>query len=85
MAGQQIVETPKLSTLESIKLWPQQTKSYYEELRQEMRRVTWPSRAQVQATTLVVILTVFAFAAYFKVVDEVIARTVTRLYSELSK
>ncbi len=68
-----------------MKLWPEQTKNYIEELRQEMRRVTWPSRQQVQATTLVVILTVFAFAAYFKLVDEVIARTVTRLYSELSK
>jgi preprotein translocase subunit SecE len=83
MAGQ-IVETPKLSTLESMKLWPQQTKTYYEELRQEMRRVTWPSRQQVQATTVVVILTVFAFAAYFKVVDEVIARTIVSLQKTLS-
>jgi preprotein translocase subunit SecE len=84
MAGQ-IVETPKPSTLEAMKLWPQQTKSYFEDLRQEMRRVTWPSRAQVQATTLVVILTVFAFAAYFKLVDEVINRTVVKAYAELSK
>jgi preprotein translocase subunit SecE len=83
MAGQ-IVETQKLSTLESMKLWPQQTKTYYEELRQEMRRVTWPSRAQVQGTTVVVILTVFAFAAYFKVVDEVITRTVVSLQKTLS-
>ena len=84
MAGQ-IAETPKLSTLEAMKLWPQQTKNYFEELRQEMRRVTWPSRQQVQATTAVVILTVFAFAAYFKAVDEVINRTVVKLYGELSK
>jgi len=83
MAGQ-IVETTKPSTLESMKLWPQQAKTYYEELRQEMRRVTWPSRQQVQATTVVVILTVFAFAAYFKVVDEVITRTVVSLQKTLS-
>jgi preprotein translocase subunit SecE len=83
MAG--IVETPKPSTLEAMKLWPEQLKNYIEELRQEMRRVTWPSRAQVQATTAVVILTVFAFAAYFEVVDQVINRTVVRLYAELSK
>ncbi len=68
-----------------MKLWPQQTKSYIEDLRQEMRRVTWPNRQQVQATTLVVILTVFAFAAYFKVVDEIINRTVVKAYAELSK
>jgi preprotein translocase subunit SecE len=84
MAGQ-IAETPKPSTLEAMKLWPAQTKSYIEDLRQEMRRVTWPNRQQVQATTLVVILTVFAFAAYFKLVDEVINRTVVRAYAELSK
>jgi preprotein translocase subunit SecE len=83
MAGQ-IVETTKPSTLESMKLWPQQVKTYYEDLRQEMRRVTWPSRAQVQGTTVVVILTVFAFAAYFKVVDEVITRTVVSLQKTLS-
>jgi preprotein translocase subunit SecE len=83
MAG--IVETSKPSTLEAMKLWPEQLKNYIEELRQEMRRVTWPSRAQVQATTAVVILTVFAFAAYFEVVDQVINRTVVRLYAELSK
>jgi preprotein translocase subunit SecE len=83
MAGQ-IVETTKPSTLESMKLWPQQAKTYYEELRQEMRRVTWPTRAQVQGTTVVVILTVFAFAAYFKVVDEVITRTIVSLQKTLS-
>ncbi len=83
MAGQ-IVETTKPSTLESMKLWPQQAKTYYEDLRQEMRRVTWPTRAQVQGTTVVVILTVFAFAAYFKVVDEVITRTIVSLQKTLS-
>ena len=45
----------------------------------EMRRVTWPSRKQVQATTVVVIATVFAFAAYFFVVDAVFSRLITKL------
>ena len=43
------------------------------------------TKKQVQATTAVVIISVFAFAAYFKVVDEIITRTVTRLYSVLAK
>jgi preprotein translocase subunit SecE len=83
MAG--TLETTKPSTLESVKRWPEVTKNYIDDLRQEMKRVTWPTRMQVQATTAVVILTVFAFAAYFKIVDEVIARTVTRLYTDLAK
>jgi preprotein translocase subunit SecE len=83
MAG--TVETTKPSTVESVRRWPEQAKNYIQELRQEMKRVTWPTRQQVQATTAVVILTIFAFAAYFKIVDEVINQTVTRLYTTLAK
>jgi len=36
-----------------------------------MRRVTWPSWKQVRATTIVVIIAVFAFAAYFAVIDQI--------------
>lgn len=42
------------------------------EVRSEMRKVTSPSRAEVQSTTTVVILAVFAFAAFFYVVDTVL-------------
>jgi len=41
------------------------------EVRNEMRKVTSPSRKEVQATTLVVIVTVFIFGAYFWGVDKV--------------
>ena len=37
-----------------------------------MKRVTWPPWKQVRATTAVVIVAVFAFAAYFLVVDAVV-------------
>jgi len=72
-------------SLEEVKSWPQATKDYIGELQLEMKRVTWPSRKQVQSTTAVVIVTVFAFAAYFKVVDIVINNTITRLYGFLTK
>jgi preprotein translocase subunit SecE len=72
-------------SLESIKAWPQNTRTYIGELQSEMKRVTWPSRKQVQSTTAVVIVTVFAFAAYFKVVDIIVQNTVTRLYEHLAK
>lgn len=49
--------------------WPEQTKNYIEEVKAEMKRVTWPSWKQVRATTGVVIAAVFLFAAYFAVVD----------------
>ena len=71
--------------LEAIKAWPKATKDYIDELKLEMRRVTWPSRKQVEATTTVVIICVFAFAAYFKVIDLIIEGTVTKAIASLSK
>ena len=44
-------------------------KEFYTETRHEMQRVTWPTREQVQSTTLVVIVTVFFFGAFFYVAD----------------
>jgi preprotein translocase subunit SecE len=65
--------------------WPAQTKDYFEDLKQEMRRVTWPSWKQVRATTTVVIVAVFAFAAYFAVVDELVGRLINKLFEAFSR
>jgi preprotein translocase subunit SecE len=56
--------------------WVQNTKDYFNELKLEMRRVTWPNRKQVEGTTVVVIVSVFAFAGYFAVVDSLLAKGV---------
>jgi preprotein translocase subunit SecE len=56
--------------------WPKATKEYVNELKLEMRRVTWPNRRQVQGTTAVVIISVFLFAAYFAVVDSILTKGV---------
>ena len=65
--------------------WPAQTKEYIEDLRLEMRRVTWPSWPQVRATTAVVIFAVFAFAAYFAVVDTIVGRGIQKLFDTFTK
>ena len=61
--------------------WPAAAKNYFEELQVEMRRVTWPAWKQVRATTIVVIVSVFAFAAYFRVVDYIVGRGVEKLFA----
>ena len=48
---------------------PARITSFFSDIRNEMRKVTFPSRKEVQATTLVVIITVAVFAAYFWVID----------------
>jgi preprotein translocase subunit SecE len=68
-----------------VKNWAQSTKDYINELKLEMRRVTWPSRKQVESTTAVVIFSVFAFAAYFYVVDGVLSRGVRDVLNFFTK
>lgn len=60
--------------------WLPRFRAYVEELRHEMRLVTWPNRNQVRSTTVVVLVTVFAFAVFFGVVDLVLAMGQTELY-----
>jgi preprotein translocase subunit SecE len=64
---------------------PARIKNYIDDLRLEMHRVTWPTWKQVRATTVVVILAVFAFAAYFFVVDFIVGHTVTKLFDALTR
>jgi preprotein translocase subunit SecE len=47
---------------------------FLKDVRNEMRKVWTPTLKEVQNTTVVVIVTVFAFAAYFYVVDQVLDR-----------
>ena len=64
--------------------WPQQTRSYIDDLKTEMKRVSWPSWIQVRATTGVVIAAVFLFAAYFAVVDAMVNSAITRVIDYFS-
>ncbi|MGE5489640.1 MAG: preprotein translocase subunit SecE [bacterium] len=66
--------------VQNVGQWPTRVKNYVQELQNEMKRVTWPSRKQVQSTTIIVIVTVFAFAAYFAVIDTVFSRIIGRLF-----
>jgi len=55
--------------LASIRFWPAKAKAFLTEVRSETKRVTWPNLAQIRATTVVVIVTVFLFGAYFGILD----------------
>jgi preprotein translocase subunit SecE len=64
-----------------IKAWPERIKSFYNDVRAETRKVTAPSWKEVQATTAVVVITVFIFGVYFAIVDYAIQKGVTFMYS----
>jgi len=68
-----------------VATWVQGTKDYINELKLEMKRVTWPNRKQVEGTTAVVIFSVFAFAGYFAVVDAVLSQGVKSVLKFFTK
>ena len=49
--------------------WIGRSRSFLSGVRNEMSRVTWPSRREVYATTIVVILTSILFGVYLWSVD----------------
>ena len=55
--------------LEKIKNAPGKLVAFYGEVRSELKKVTWPGRKEVYATTIIVIVTVFFFGFYLFAVD----------------
>ncbi|MBP7776093.1 MAG: preprotein translocase subunit SecE [Acidobacteria bacterium] len=53
---------------------------FVREVRAELRRVTWPSKSEVYATTFVVILTSLAFGLYLFGIDLLLNSAVQRLF-----
>jgi len=63
-----------------IAAWWQGSRSFLTEVRNEMRRVTWPSRREVQATTLVVVLVASFFGVYLWGVDLILDWVVRSIF-----
>jgi preprotein translocase subunit SecE len=78
------IVTAQPSFIEQVKGLPERIRSFYGDVRSEMRKVTTPTRKEVQATTLVVIVTVFIFGAYFWVIDGVIGRSLDAVFKYFS-
>jgi preprotein translocase subunit SecE len=54
---------------ESVTGWWGRSRRFLAEVRNEMARVTWPSRREVYATTFVVIVTSIFFGVYLYIID----------------
>jgi preprotein translocase subunit SecE len=60
--------------------WWGRVRRFLAEVRNEMARVTWPSRTEVYATTIVVILTSIFFGLYLWGVDLFLDRLMRWVY-----
>ena len=60
--------------------WWNNTRTFFTEVRNEMRRVTWPSRKEVYATTFVVLVTAAFFGVYLYGIDIGLTAALNWLY-----
>jgi len=79
-----VAEQPSTG-IQQLKSLPERLGSFLKDVRSEMRKVITPSRTEVKATTTIVIVTVFIFAAYFWLVDNIIGRGIEALLHRLSQ
>ncbi len=78
------IEPVREDKLANVKAWPQRAKSFYNDVRTEMKKVTTPSRKEVQGTTTVVIITVFLFAGYFWLIDLILQNSLDQALRNLA-
>jgi len=64
---------------------PERFINFLKEVRSEMHKVVTPSRPEVQATTTIVIITVFLFAGYFYLVDTIVGHAMQALLASLTR
>jgi preprotein translocase subunit SecE len=65
-----------------VGVWERFT-GFLTDVRAETRKVVTPSRKEVQATTSVVLITVFVFGVFFMVTDFVFNRVISQLLHRL--
>ncbi len=79
MAKSAIAQMAENGGIASVRSWPQRIKSFYTDVRMEMKKVTTPSFKEVRATSIVVIVAVFLFGLYFFLIDNGISFVINRV------
>ena len=64
--------------LQQVTAGPQRLVQFLKETRQEMHKVVAPTRNEVKNMTIVVLVSVFLFAAFFELVDIVLSKSVDK-------
>ena len=68
---------------EQVAGWFGRARRFLSDVRSELGRVTWPTRREVWATTVVVILTSLLFGIYLYAVDISLTKLVEWIYSRV--
>ena len=68
---------------EQVAGWFGRARRFLTDVRSELGRVTWPTRREVWATTVVVILTSMLFGIYLYTVDIALTKLVEWVYTRV--
>ena len=68
-----------MNPAESVKEWIERAKQYYQDVRSEMKKVSWPGRQEIIGTTIVVIVATFFFGAYLGLIDYVLSNALAKV------
>lgn len=63
----------------AVAIW-EKTRGFIDNVVKELKRTSWPSRAEVQGTTLVVVVTVLIVSVYLGVIDAVLGQVTKVLF-----
>jgi len=86
MANDAVLETHEPETHVQRSLNPiERLTNFLHDTREEMHKVTTPTRAEVQSTTIVVVVAVFLFAGYFALVDFIVSKTLDTWILHITK
>jgi preprotein translocase subunit SecE len=70
---------------ENVSGWWNRSRIFLVEVRNELKRVTWPSRKEVYAATIVVIVFSMVLGLFLWIVDLILDRAVFNLFQRLSQ
>ena len=79
---EQVKPAPVGTAPGGIRGWWDNSRAFFAEVRNETRRVTWPSKREVYATTLVVIVTSVFFGLYLWGLDLAFDRLVNWVFRQ---
>jgi preprotein translocase subunit SecE len=68
-----------MNPAETVKDWTQRSKQFYLDVRNEMKKVSWPGKQEVISTTIVVLIAVAFFGLYLGLIDRILGYGLARL------
>ena len=85
MASSNVVTDNIGEARENVSGWWNRSRTFLIEVRNELKRVTWPTRKEVYAATIVVIVFSAVLGLFLWLVDRMLAEAVTRLFQRFAR